>query len=273
MDPDQKLSCQNEQARRELLLSNPSFNGIDYVEVDPADHRNLHVFFIKPVLPLNPVNPSDPNDQYGLSTNLSPITITGGTRIVGIKPVTCTRQPDGSLIIVVTPAGDYSTYTLTIDIPGLDRLLTGGARVTTGDLANGYFVAPTVFDGCHDDMEIARREIFGPVMSVFEFTDEDEVIERANATEYGLAAGVFTLDRATKLIVERSVSFSDDIKVIPGLFDIVHSENRGVAFGVFNDSDSHVRTILLVALSIAAVIWVSVMLLRSRQLVNVLSWA
>ena len=62
------------------------------------------------------------------------------------------------------------------------------------------------------------------------------------------------LDRP-QVVVERSVSFYDDIKVIPGLFDIVHSENRGVAFGVFNDSDSQWRTALLVALSIAAVIW------------------
>ena len=60
------------------------------------------------------------------------------------------------------------------------RLLTGGARVTSGDLANGYFVAPTVFDGCHDDMDIVRQEIFGPVMSVLEFAEEDEVIARAN---------------------------------------------------------------------------------------------
>src|SRR6516162_3161144 len=109
VDADQKLSCQNEQARRELLLSNPNFNGIDYVEVEAADHHILHVFFIKPVGPLNPANPNDPNDQYGLSTNLSPITIDGGTRIVGIKPVSCTRQPDGSLILVVNQGGDYST--------------------------------------------------------------------------------------------------------------------------------------------------------------------
>jgi hypothetical protein len=123
VDVDQKLSCQNEQARRELLLLNAAFNGIDFLEVDPADHRNLHLFFLKPVGPLNPANPNDPNDQFGLSTNLSPITIGGGVRIVGIKPVSCTRQPDGSLILVVNQGGDYSTYTLTIDIPGLDRLL------------------------------------------------------------------------------------------------------------------------------------------------------
>lgn len=74
------------------------------------------------------------------------------------------------------------------------QMLIGGNRLTSGALANGYFVAPTVFDGCHDDMAIVREEIFGPVMSVLEFTDEREVIERANATEYGLAAGVFTND-------------------------------------------------------------------------------
>ena len=63
-------------------------------------------------------------------------------------------------------------------------------------LGRGFFVAPTVFDGCRDDMAIVREEIFGPVMSVLSFADEDEVIARANATEYGLSAGVFTRDLA-----------------------------------------------------------------------------
>ena len=82
------------------------------------------------------------------------------------------------------------------------RVLTGGHRVTTADLANGFFVAPTVFDDCHDDMAIVREEIFGPVMAVLEFDDEEEVIARANATDYGLAAGVFTNDltRAHRVI-------------------------------------------------------------------------
>jgi betaine-aldehyde dehydrogenase len=82
------------------------------------------------------------------------------------------------------------------------RILTGGMRVTTGELKQGYFVAPTVFDNCRDDMAIVREEIFGPVMSVLEFNDEQEVIERANATEFGLAAGVFTNDltRAHRVI-------------------------------------------------------------------------
>jgi betaine-aldehyde dehydrogenase len=82
------------------------------------------------------------------------------------------------------------------------RVLTGGGRVTGGELARGFFVAPTVFDECRDDMCIVREEIFGPVMSVLDFDDEDEVVERANATPFGLAAGVFTNDltRAHRVI-------------------------------------------------------------------------
>jgi betaine-aldehyde dehydrogenase len=82
------------------------------------------------------------------------------------------------------------------------RIIAGGHRVTSGDLARGFFVAPTIFDECHDEMSVARDEIFGPVMSVLEFTREDEVIARANATEFGLAAAVFTNDvkRAHRVI-------------------------------------------------------------------------
>ena len=82
------------------------------------------------------------------------------------------------------------------------RILVGGERQIEGALARGFFVAPTVFDECHDQMSIVREEIFGPVMSVLEFDDEEEVIERANATEFGLAAGVFTNDltRAHRVI-------------------------------------------------------------------------
>jgi betaine-aldehyde dehydrogenase len=82
------------------------------------------------------------------------------------------------------------------------RVLTGGARVTDGALGRGFFVAPTVFDACRDDMSIVREEIFGPVMSVLEFDTEEEVVGRANATEFGLSAAVFTQDltRAHRVI-------------------------------------------------------------------------
>jgi len=82
------------------------------------------------------------------------------------------------------------------------KILVGGKRVKTGALARGWFVEPTVFDGCTDDMAVVREEIFGPVMTVLAFAGDDEVVARANATEYGLAAGIFTRDltRAHRVI-------------------------------------------------------------------------
>jgi aldehyde dehydrogenase (NAD+) len=70
------------------------------------------------------------------------------------------------------------------------KLIVGGQRV--GD--RGFFVSPTIFDEVRDDMEIARDEIFGPVVGVLPFDSMDEVVERANSTYYGLAAAVWTRD-------------------------------------------------------------------------------
>ena len=74
------------------------------------------------------------------------------------------------------------------------RLVCGGGR--PAGLDRGWFVEPTVFDQCTDDMRFVNEEIFGPVMAVLTFTSEDEVVARANDTVYGLAAGVFTNDLA-----------------------------------------------------------------------------
>ncbi|MBW3098603.1 betaine-aldehyde dehydrogenase [Pseudohoeflea coraliihabitans] len=76
------------------------------------------------------------------------------------------------------------------------RLITGGTPLELQGFAGGAFIAPTVFADVTDDMTIAREEIFGPVMAVLPFAEESEVIDRANATPYGLAAGVFTRDLA-----------------------------------------------------------------------------
>lgn len=82
------------------------------------------------------------------------------------------------------------------------RLITGGKRVQPEGCEGGYFVQPTVFADCTDDMPQVREEIFGPVMSVLKFSEEADVIARANDTHYGLAAGVFTqnLQRAHRVI-------------------------------------------------------------------------
>jgi betaine-aldehyde dehydrogenase len=73
-------------------------------------------------------------------------------------------------------------------------LLHGGNALQPENAPDGYFIAPTIFSDCTDEMTICREEIFGPVMSVLTFDDEDEVIQRANSTDFGLAAGVFTQD-------------------------------------------------------------------------------
>lgn len=72
------------------------------------------------------------------------------------------------------------------------RLVCGGGRIHRA----GFYLEPTVFADVTDDMVIAREEIFGPVMAVLGFETEDEAMARANATEFGLAAGVFTSDLA-----------------------------------------------------------------------------
>jgi betaine-aldehyde dehydrogenase len=81
-------------------------------------------------------------------------------------------------------------------------LLHGGKSLQPENAPDGYFIAPTIFTDCTDEMTICREEIFGPVMSILTFDDEAEVIKRANATEYGLAAAVFTQDisRAHRVI-------------------------------------------------------------------------
>jgi betaine-aldehyde dehydrogenase len=75
-------------------------------------------------------------------------------------------------------------------------LATGGNRVHPQGFENGYFMEPTILTGCNDNMRVVREEIFGPVMSVLRFDDEAEAIARANATDFGLGAGLMTQDLA-----------------------------------------------------------------------------
>ena len=80
---------------------------------------------------------------------------------------------------------------------GLDegaRLCTGGERITTGELADGLFVKPAVFADVEVNSRLAQEEIFGPILSVLRFSDERDAIAKANATQFGLTASVFTSD-------------------------------------------------------------------------------
>jgi len=95
------------------------------------------------------------------------------------------------------------------------RLLGGGCK--HGEVGN--FVQPTILTDCRDDMTVAQEEIFGPVASLFRFGDEEEVVERANATNYGLAAGVFTrnLDRAHRVVarLEAGICWINSYNITP----------------------------------------------------------
>ncbi|MPN06886.1 Betaine aldehyde dehydrogenase [bioreactor metagenome] len=81
----------------------------------------------------------------------------------------------------------------------------GGARYTEGECAKGFFVRPTIFDGCTADMTIVKEEIFGPVVTVQTFKTEEEAVALANDTEYGLAGAVFTTDGARALRVMKEL--------------------------------------------------------------------
>ena len=75
------------------------------------------------------------------------------------------------------------------------KILIGGKReILEGDLKNGYYVQPTIIEGLSSDCDINQEEIFGPVVSLIPFKTEEEVIEMANSTKYGLSASIFTED-------------------------------------------------------------------------------
>jgi betaine-aldehyde dehydrogenase len=77
------------------------------------------------------------------------------------------------------------------------RLLTGGGRPSDPALAKGFFIEPTVFADVQPNMRIAREEIFGPVLSIFKWSDEAKMLEEVNAVEYGLTASIWTNDLST----------------------------------------------------------------------------
>jgi len=116
------------------------------------------------------------------------------------------------------------------------ELLYGGERLSEGELANGFFVAPTVFDRVTPDMTIFREEIFGPVLALVQAENLEEALRLANDSEYGLSASIFTRDIGSIL------TFIQDMEA--GLVR-VNEETAGVElqapFGGMKNSSSHSR--------------------------------
>jgi signal peptidase II len=95
---------------------------------------------------------------------------------------------------------------------------------------------------------------------------------QARLLDFGLAVGIVVLDRLTKLLIEARVSVWDTLVVIPNFFNIVHTQNRGMAFGILNDSTSDWPTTLLLVLSAAAVVFVAAMLWNGQRLDRFSFW-
>ncbi|XP_050533895.1 aldehyde dehydrogenase 1A1-like [Daktulosphaira vitifoliae] len=106
------------------------------------------------------------------------------------------------------------------------KLEAGGSKV--GDV--GYFVRPTVFSNVTDDMRIAKEEIFGPVQQILKFKTIDEVIERSNNTEYGLAAGILTKN------IDIALKFSESVDAGSVWVNCYEAVNPLCPFGGFKQS-------------------------------------
>ncbi len=111
-------------------------------------------------------------------------------------------EPDSEVGCLSSQAQlDKTMSYIKLGVEGGARLACGGKRPDDPKLADGLFVEPTVFADVTDDMRIAREEIFGPVVSILRWSDEDDVLARVNALDYGLTASIWThdLDRAHRL--------------------------------------------------------------------------
>ncbi len=108
------------------------------------------------------------------------------------------------------------------------RCVTGGRRPP--ELARGYYYEPTIFDGVTNDMKIAREEIFGPVVSILKFSDEEEALRLANDTMYGLGAAVWSRD------VERAERLAERIDAGTVWVNDYHLINVRFPFGGYKQS-------------------------------------
>ncbi|WP_050477628.1 aldehyde dehydrogenase [Herbaspirillum rhizosphaerae] len=102
----------------------------------------------------------------------------------------------GTQVGPITTRQQYDKVLGYIDIAKQDgaKLIMGGAPATRAECGNGWFIEPTIFSGVSNRMRIAQEEVFGPILSVIRFKDEEEAVAIANDSAYGLGAGVWTAD-------------------------------------------------------------------------------
>ncbi len=110
------------------------------------------------------------------------------------------------------------------------RVVTGGKRITENGLDKGYFMQPTILADVNNKMRVAREEIFGPVLCVIKFKDEDEVIKMANDSDYGLGGAVWTKDLNRAIRVARGVETG---KMWVNTYNVV---STGTSFGGYKKS-------------------------------------
>jgi acyl-CoA reductase-like NAD-dependent aldehyde dehydrogenase len=110
------------------------------------------------------------------------------------------------------------------------ELVAGGARAPYGGEERGFWLQPTVFDGVQPDHVIATEEIFGPVLSVLSFSDEDEALALANRSVYGLAAGVWTQN------VKKAHRFARDLEAGTVWINTYHPGDAASPFGGYKQS-------------------------------------
>lgn len=128
------------------------------------------------------------------------------TRMVGALQIGSPRDAKTSLGPVVAAAQEKVIlgYLERARAAG-QRVVCGGEKLSGAAFANGYFVAPTIVEGVAPDSELAQHEVFGPVLSVIPFRDDEEAIAIANGTPYGLTAAIWTRDTPRALRVARRV--------------------------------------------------------------------
>ncbi len=132
----------------------------------------------------------------------------------------------------ITTRPQYEKVLGYIDVAKNDgaELLMGGGPATRPECGNGWFVEPTVFSGVKNDMRIAQEEVFGPVLSVIKFRDEEEALAIANGVRFGLGAGVWTND------IGRAIRMSERIQAGTVWVNTYRAVSYMTPFGGYKDS-------------------------------------